>query len=50
MTIPLKKIKDRWMNEPEFKEGYDLLEDKFSNKHSKKSSKISISEKIKILE
>jgi transcriptional regulator with XRE-family HTH domain len=30
MGIPLKKIAKRWMKEPDFKAGYDALEDEFS--------------------
>jgi transcriptional regulator with XRE-family HTH domain len=30
MGIPLKKVAKRWMKEPGFKEGYDVLEEEFS--------------------
>jgi transcriptional regulator with XRE-family HTH domain len=30
MTIPVKKIIKRWMNEPGFKAGYDALEEEFA--------------------
>ena len=29
MSIPVKRIKKRWMKEPGFKEGYDALEEEF---------------------
>ncbi len=30
MGIPLKKVAKRWMKEPDFKEGYDALDEEFS--------------------
>ncbi len=30
MGTPLSKIKNRWMKEPGFKEGYDALEEEFA--------------------
>lgn len=30
MTIPAKKLIDRWMKEPGFKKGYDALEEEFA--------------------
>lgn len=30
MTIPLKKVAQKWLKDPEFKAGYDALEDEFA--------------------
>lgn len=30
MTIPVNKLKKRWMNDPAFKEGYEALEGEFA--------------------
>jgi transcriptional regulator with XRE-family HTH domain len=30
MTIPVSKLKKRWLKEPGFKAGYDALEDEFA--------------------
>lgn len=42
MTIPVAKLKRRWMKEAGFKEGYDALDDEFSVRLEGASSKPSL--------